>query len=114
MNKKKFTSMSKLLGFIIIVIVVIVICYSMYEMHRSQDLSSLPTLIGGVLAMLGSYIGFYINMAKAEHIEDKKNQITKELELIKNGTIANKEEQLIHNLEELKSNLDELDSEEIE
>ena len=54
--------MSKLIGFIVIIIVAIVIIYSMYEMHRIQDISALQYLICGVLAILASYIGFYINM----------------------------------------------------
>lgn len=114
---KRFTAMSKLIGIIVILIVIVVIAYSMFEMHKTQDLSSLPTLIGGVLAILGSYIGFYINMAKAEHIEDKKNQIAKELELIRrDGTITEEEkkrqEELMQQLEDMNVSLDELKVEE--
>lgn len=116
-KKKKpirFTAMSKMIGFIIIFIVFVVVGYSMYEMHITQDLSSLQYLICGVLAILGSYIGFYINMAKAEHIEDKKNQIKKEIEMIRrNDTIELEEqEKIIQELENMDTKLDELNYEE--
>lgn len=115
-KKVKFTAMSKLIGLIVIIIVALVIGYSMYEMHRTQDVSSLQYLIGGAFAILGSYIGFYINMAKAEHIEDKKNQIKKELELIRADGITDeekiREEELRQELESMGAELDEMDVEE--
>ena len=112
----RFTAMSKLIGFIVIIIVSIVIIYSMYEMHRIQDISALQYLICGVLAILASYIGFYINMAKAEHIEDKKNQIKKELELIRRDGITQEEKEreieLQYELETMNCSLDDLNTEE--
>lgn len=116
-EQARFTAMSKLIGFIVILIVAIVIIYSMYEMHRIQDISALQYLICGVLAILASYIGFYINMAKAEHIEDKKNQIKKELELIRRDGIVTDEEkereaELQDKLENMNSSLDELNTDE--
>lgn len=114
---KRFTAMSKLIGIIVILFAIIIIAYSMYEMHMNNDLSSLPTLIGGVFAILASYIGFYINMAKAEHIEDKKNQIAKELELIRQDGIITEEErirqeELIQKLDSMNVTLDEIKLEE--
>ena len=116
-RKKKpirFTAMSKMIGLIIIFTVFIVIGYSMYEMHITRDLTSLQYLICGVLAILGSYIGFYINMAKAEHIEDKKNQIKKEIEIIrcKNTIELEEQERIIQELEDMNTKLDELNHEE--
>ena len=112
----RFTAMSKLIGFIVIFIVISVIVYSMYEMHRIRDISALQYLICGVLAILASYIGFYINMAKAEHIEDKKNQIKKELELIRHDGITQEEKEreleLQHELEAMNCSLDNLNTEE--
>lgn len=113
----RFTAMSKLIGFIVILIVIIVILFSMYEMDKTKDISALQYLICGTLAILGSYIGFYINMAKAEHIEDKKNQIKKELELIRRDGIITeeekiKEEELKEELENMNTNLDELNYDE--
>lgn len=113
----RFTAMSKLIGFIVILIVITVILFSMYEMDKTKDISALQYLICGTLAILGSYIGFYINMAKAEHIEDKKNQIKKELELIRRDGIITekekiKEKELKEELENMNINLDELNYEE--
>ena len=114
----RFMAMSKLLGIFVITVAVAVIIYSMYEMHVTQDLSALPSLLGGILAIVASYIGFYINMAKAEHIEDKKNQIKKELELIRNNRNITDEEKtqeelrLQQELENLDVILDNLNTEE--
>lgn len=113
----RFTAMSKLIGFVVILIVITVILFSMYEMDKTKDISALQYLICGTLAILGSYIGFYINMAKTEHIEDKKNQIKKELELIRRDGIITeeekiKEEELKEELENMNVNLDELNYEE--
>lgn len=116
-NQIRFTAMSKLIGFIVILIVIIVIAFSMYEMDRTKDISALQYLICGSLAILGSYIGFYINMAKTEHIEDKKNQIKKELELIRRDGIITeeekrKEEELKEKLENMNTDLEELNYDE--
>jgi uncharacterized membrane protein len=112
----RFTAMSKLIGFVVIGIVMIVLIFSMYEMHRIQDISPLQYLICGTFAILASYIGFYINMAKAEHIEDKKNQIKKELELIRRDGITEEEKQreleLQQELEDMGISLDNLNTEE--
>ena len=113
----RFTAMSKQIGYIVFIIVIITIIYSMYEMHRLGNLESLQYLIVGILALAASYIGFYINMAKAEHIEDKKNEIQKEILLIKkDGIITSEEserlEEIQVELEGLGTSLDELDTEE--
>lgn len=112
----RFTAMSKLIGIFVIFIVIVVMIYSMYEMHRTKDISSLQYLICGVFAILASYIGFYINMAKTEHIEDKRNQIQKELELIRRDGISEedkyREEELQQELENMNASLDELNAEE--
>ena len=104
-QKSRFSAMSKMIGVIVVFFVSIVLLFSMYEMHRTQDLSSLSELIVGTFTVLTAYIGFYINMAKAEHIEDKKNQIKKELELIRLDGITLeekvKEEELQQQLEQM-------------
>lgn len=109
-QKSRFSAMSKMIGIIVIVYVSTVLLFSMYEMHRTQDLSSLPELIVGTFTVLTAYIGFYINMAKAEHIEDKKNQIKKELELIRLDGITleekNKEDELQQQLEQMNVDLE--------
>ena len=113
----RFMAMSKLIGIAVFIFAATVIIYSMYEMHRTQDLSALPSLIGGILGIVASYIAFYINMAKAEHIEDKKNQIKKELELIRNSKENTEEKsqeelRLQQELENLEIILDNLNTEE--
>lgn len=115
-KSSRFTAMSKLIGFGVFGLGLIVVVYSMYEMHITSNLEALPTLITGVLAIITSYIGFYINMSKAEHIEDKKNQIKKELELIRRDGITEEERQreleLEENLELLNTKLEDLNTEE--
>lgn len=115
-KEKNFTAMSKLIGFFVIFLTCVVVLYSMYEMHRTRDLSALPNLIISVLAIVASYIGFYINMAKAEHIEDKKNQIKKELELIRRDGITQEEREreleLQYQLDTMNTELDSLNNEE--
>lgn len=112
----RFMAMSKLIGLFVTNVVIIVIGYSMYEMHRLENIEMLQYLICGVFAILASYIGFYINMAKAEHIEDKKNQIRKELELIRRDGISEEEKEreieLQQELEKMNSTLEELETEE--
>lgn len=114
---KRFMAMSKLIGFIIMLISLAIIIFSMIEMHITGNLDSLPTLIGGIFGLLAAYVGFYINMAKAEHIEDKKNQIKKELELIRRDGIApeerSRELELENELQILDLDLDNLKSKEI-
>lgn len=115
-KSNRFMAMSKLIGLVVMFISVSIIVYAMYEMHKINDLSALPTLIGGIFAILASYIGFYINMAKAEHIEDKKNQIKKELELIRRDGITAEEREreleLESTLSELSFKLDSINEDE--
>ena len=115
-NPPRFMAMSKLIGFGVFGLGTIVVMYCMYEMHVTGNLDALPTLITGVLAIITSYIGFYINMSKAEHIEDKKNQIKKELELIRRDGVTEEERkrelELENELSFLNSKLDEINTEE--
>ena len=115
-RQDKYTAMSKLIGIFIALLVLVIVLFSMYEIHRTNDVSPLQYLIVGVFAICASYIGFYINMAKAEHIEDRKNQIRRELELIRKDGITPEEEiQIEHykeELENLESSLEELSEEE--
>lgn len=109
MKRNRFTAMSKLLGIFIACLSIVIVIYAMIEMHVKSDLSALPALIGGILAIFGSYCGFYINMAKAEHIEDKKNELKKELALLRIDGITEEEEtkekELLELLDSLDSNL---------
>ena len=70
----KFLTMSKLLGLFIMVAIVVVIRYAMYEMHYQNNLDSLPQLIISIFGLGSVYIGFYLTMAKFEHVEYEKTK----------------------------------------
>lgn len=84
----RFMAMSKLIGVIVGIIVVIIVFYSLTEMHRQNDLSSLPQLIISVFAVAGVYVGFYLTMAKVEHVE---KEITERQEKLKECGVTNEE-----------------------
>lgn len=120
-KKKKYVkrpmATSKMIGLITATGVVIVIAYAMIiiailsdkaiNIGIAPDFTPLNTLIGGALALAAAYIGFYINMAKAEHIADKKNEIALEIRRIeKNGITPEEQERL----EKLKMELEGLDT----
>ena len=89
MNKKqsliKFMAMSKIIGIIIFAFVIIVSIFVMYEMHISQNYDALPQLIISIFGFASVYTGFYLTMAKVEHIEEEKTKREKELLLLKNS-----------------------------
>lgn len=120
-EKHRFMATSKFIGVLVAVIVILVVAYVLvftgYLSYKGletgvyPDLTPLTTLVGAVLAAGATYIGFYINMSKAEHIEDKKNEIRKEMNLIKSDGIITDEERirlddLYNQLEEISSTLD--------
>lgn len=77
----RFMAMSKLIGIIAFCFVLIVTIYAMYEMHISQDYSSLSQLIISAFGFASVYAGFYLTMAKVEHLEEEKTR--REMELRK-------------------------------
>lgn len=113
---KRSMATSKLIGLITAISVMIVIIYAMIiiatmsnkaiNVGISPDFTPLNTLIGGMLALAAAYIGFYINMAKAEHITDKKNEIAREIKRIERNGITVEEQERLH---ELKEELEYLD-----
>lgn len=112
MNKKnnifKFMAMSKLIGVIVFLFTAIVTIYIMYEIHISQNYDVLPQLIISVFGFASIYTGFYLNMAKIEHIEEEKTKREKELALL---TLNNNEEQVnlkIQQIEKLEERLNTL------
>jgi len=113
---KRFTSMSKIIGYVVAIVSISIIAFSMYEMHRLQNLDAIEFLILGALGLAATYIGFYINMAKAEHLEDKRSQVQKELAILrKNGVTEEereKEQELKSILDGINTNLQELHSKE--
>jgi hypothetical protein len=121
-KNKKYTKRSiptsKMIGLITAIAVIIIVIYTMtiiatlsnkaIDMGISPDFTPLNTLIGGALALAVAYIGFYINMAKAEHIEDKKNEIAREIKRIEKNGITNEEQE---KLMELRCELEGLNGE---
>lgn len=86
LNKKRknnkhtrFLAMSKLIGWIVVGILIIVMIYALIEMHIQRNLDALPQLLISVFGIVSVYIGFYLTMAKWEHVEAEKTARQKEL-----------------------------------
>lgn len=79
----RFMAMSKLIGIITFVFVFAVTAFAMYEMHISQDYSNMGQLIISAYGFASVYAGFYLLMAKMEHIEEEKTKREKELASLK-------------------------------
>ena len=107
----KFLTMSKLLGLFIMVAIVVVIRYAMYEMHYQNNLDSLPQLIISIFGLGSVYIGFYLTMAKFEHVEYEKTKREKEiLKLKKQLQLYNDKEQIEENLIDCNEELNNLEN----
>ena len=107
----KFLTMSKLLGLFIMVAIVVVIRYAMYEMHYQNNLDSLPQLIISIFGLGSVYIGFYLTMAKFEHVEYEKTKREKEiLKLKKQLQLYNDKEQIEENLIDCNEELNDLEN----
>jgi amino acid permease len=84
-NKKpkfKFMAMSKLIGVIAFIFILAITVYAMKEMHDTKVYDSLPQLIISIFGFASIYAGFYLTMAKKEHIEEEKTRREKELMLL--------------------------------
>jgi flagellar biosynthesis/type III secretory pathway chaperone len=57
-------------------------------MHINHDLSSLTQLIISMFALAGVYVGFYLTMAKVEHVEQ---EISARQERLKECGVTNQE-----------------------
>lgn len=79
----RFMAMSKLLGLIAVGFVFIITIYTMKEMHSTGNYEALPQLILSSFGFATIYAGFYLTMAKMEHIEEEKTKREKELALLK-------------------------------
>lgn len=107
----KFLTMSKLLGLFIMVAIVVVIRYAMYEMHYQNNLDSLPQLIISIFGLGSVYIGFYLTMAKFEHVEYEKTKREKEiLKLKKQLQLYNDKEQIEEDLIDCNEELNDLEN----
>lgn len=110
--KFRFMAMSKLLGIIAIVFVFMITIYTMIEMHISSNYDALPQLIISAFGFASIYVGFYLTMAKMEHIEEEKTKREKELASLKKKDtseedIADKKQEI----ENLRQKMNELLSE---
>lgn len=81
--KFRFMAMSKLIGLIAIGFVFIVVVYTMEEMHNTGNYEALPQLIISAFGFASIYAGFYLTMAKMEHVEAERTKREKELTLLK-------------------------------
>lgn len=107
----RFTAMSKLIGIFIATAVIIIVAYSMYEMDRQNDLSSLSQLIIAVFGIAATYIGFYLTMAKWEHIEIEKTNRQKDLlKLKKHLELYNDEQQTQEDINNCNNDINNYDS----
>lgn len=79
----RFMAMSKLIGIIAFCFILIIAAYAMYEMHITQTYDSLPQLIISAFGFASIYAGFYLTMAKAEHIEEERTKRETELARLK-------------------------------
>lgn len=76
----KFMAMSKLIGIVCFIFVFIIVVYSLIEMHINHEFSVLGQLIISAFAFASIYSGFYLSMAKVEHVEEERSLCKKELE----------------------------------
>lgn len=81
--KFRFMAMSKLIGLMAIAFVFVVVVYTMEEMHNTGNYEALPQLIISAFGFASIYAGFYLTMAKMEHVEAEKTKREKELTLLK-------------------------------
>lgn len=107
----RFMAMSKRIGVFIAIVLIIIVGYAMYEMHHQNDLSSLSQLLISTFGIGAVYVGFYLTMAKWEHIETEKTNRQKDLlKLKKQLETYNPEEQLSEDIENCNKDIEDFDS----
>ena len=107
----RFKAMSKLIGIFIALAIIVIVAYAMVEMHLQNDLSSLPQLLISAFGIGAVYIGFYLTMAKWEHVEWEKTSRQKDLlKLKKKLELYDDQEQTMEDIEKLQEEIDKLDS----
>ena len=107
-KKKPIIAYSKLLGIIVLFIVFIVIFFTIYEVDKYGELSPLPYMITGSFALLSAFVGFYINMAKAEHIEQQKAELEKEIKRLKGDMTEENREYLLDKLDNISNKMEDI------
>ena len=88
----KFMAMSKLIGLIAFGFVFLITVYSMNEMHNTGNYDALSQLIMSAFGFASVYAGFYLTMAKVEHVEEEKTKREKELKALQKSETATAEE----------------------
>lgn len=99
--KFRFMAMSKLIGLITIVFIFVITVYAMNEMHDSGNYDALPQLIISAFGFGSIYAGFYLTMAKVEHVEEEKTRREKELAMLKKSSAS--EEDIIDKKAEIEN-----------
>lgn len=74
-KEKRSIEFSKFMLLLILCSVFFVILFSAYEMHRTADLDSLPTLIASTLSFGGISSAFYAWKARGENISKSNERI---------------------------------------
>ena len=87
----RFMAMSKMIGIIAFGFVFMITVYSMKEMHNTGNYDALPQLIISAFGFASIYAGFYLTMAKAEHIEEEKTQRENELKNLQKKNASEEE-----------------------
>lgn len=88
----RFMAMSKLIGLIAFGFAFMITVYSMKEMHNTGNYDALPQLIMSAFGFASVYAGFYLTMAKVEHVEEEKTKREKELKTLQKSEDASTEE----------------------
>lgn len=105
----RFMATSKFIGLVAFFFVLIITIYSMIEMHISCDYSSLSQLIISSFGFASVYAGFYLVMAKVEHMEEERTRREIELFNLKKKNVSPEEietqRQKISDLEQQVMNL---------
>ena len=99
--KFRFMAMSKMLGIIAIGFAFMITVYTMREMHNTGNYDALPQLIISAFGFASIYVGFYLTMAKVEHIEEEKTRREKELALLKKKKVS--EDDIIDKKQEIEA-----------
>ena len=87
----RFMAMSKMIGIIAFGFVFMITVYSMKEMHNTGNYDALPQLIISAFGFASIYAGFYLTMAKAEHIEEEKTKRESELKNLQKKNASEEE-----------------------
>ena len=88
----RFMAMSKLIGLVAFAFVFMITIYAMNEMHNTGNYDALSQLIISAFGFASVYSGFYLTMAKVEHVEEERSKREKELSVLKKSKIQDEEE----------------------